>query len=79
MKKLLVLRKKKELEIHSTHLVIKDGKNSQIIGYEQIKEIYLSDEFELPIKELLKLSKYLPLYFIDFNGYIVGKICLEKK
>jgi len=79
MKKLLVLREKKQLQIFSHYLVIKDENSEQIIGYEQIKEIYLSDEFELPVRELIKLASYLPLYFIDHNGYIVGSISLEKR
>ncbi len=46
----------------------------QCIGFGQIKAFYVNKDAEMSISDAYYLSKFFPVYFIDGNRNILGKI-----
>ena len=46
----------------------------QCVGFEQIKAFYVNKEVRMNISDAYYLSRFFPVYFIDGNRNIVGKI-----
>ena len=76
MKKPLVIRDKNvKLIAKEEYLAVVQNSEKRVISYKHLKEIYINLAVKVNINTCYKISKKLPLYFIDSNDYIVAKLC----
>jgi CRISPR/Cas system-associated endonuclease Cas1 len=78
MKKIVVIKEYKKVLIFSNYMELKGQNGDFIIGYEHIKELYILQDINIPIKYLLKIIKKFPIYFINSDGYILARLCEVK-
>ncbi len=68
------------LRDHHAKIIAKDEflyiiKNSQknIVAYKHLKAIFINIALKTNIQTCYKIAKYIPLFIIDSNGYIIAK------
>ncbi|NWF67286.1 MAG: hypothetical protein HXX81_07465 [Campylobacterales bacterium] len=44
-----------------------------LIGFVNIKELYINKEIDLNISDLFRLAKYVKVFLIDGNGNLIGR------
>ena len=79
MKRTLIVKEPKaKIKMYETHVEISTFYETQYVGFEQITSVYLNRQIKLSVGEALRIARRVPLYFIDRNGNILGKICIRK-
>ncbi len=74
-KRALVIRdRERKIAVFDSYISVDD----KIIGMHQIEALYLVYTNPLPISECYKISKQIPLYLIDHNGYIKSTLSKVK-
>jgi 5'(3')-deoxyribonucleotidase len=74
-KKILIL-KQQETQITATskYITIKNIYDDLVISFLHIKAIYLNKSIKVDISTCYEISKKVPLFIIDHNGYILAEL-----
>jgi len=74
-KKVLILREPSSvLTVFDAYIAIKNIYNSSVISFVHIEEIYLSKSIKIDINTCYKITKKVPLFIIDQDGYILAEL-----
>ena len=74
---LIVKDSRTKVELYDSHLQISSFQETQYIGLEQIKSIYINKNITMSLADAVKIASRMPFYFIDGRGKILGKILLR--
>jgi len=73
---LIVKNEAAVMRLYPSHVeVVSPGETKQYIGLLHLSALYLNQKVSVPLQDLLRIAQYIPVYFIDGNRNIVGKIC----
>ena len=71
---LIVSNAKAKITVKESWLEYETFYESQCIGFSRIKAFYVNKEAHMSMSDLFRLSLHVPVYFIDGNRNILGKI-----
>ena len=77
-KRVLILKDKQtKITVHQEYLYIENFERNAIVGFINIKAVYINKSLEIDIGECYKISQKIPLFIIDHNGYILSQLIKE--
>ena len=79
MSKHALIIKESKVQIHykTSHLHIVSPFSEQYIGFDKIYGCYINQNIKIDLDVIMKISKKVPLYFIDKKGTIIAKISFQ--
>ena len=77
-KELIFKNPNTKLKIFSTYIQFYANGVPMILGYRYIKHIYINKTIKIELKDIYRLSTKVPVYIIDYNGYILASIKSER-
>jgi hypothetical protein len=60
-------------------MTIKNIYEDKVIAYKYINQLYINKLISISIADCINLSKIFPVFFINYNGTILGSIKLENE
>lgn len=79
MKKIVIIKdSKSKIQIKSSYLDISSIYENRIIGLKNISQLYINQQIQLIPAQLLRISSFIEIFFIDHNGHILGTIKKEE-
>ncbi len=79
MKKELIFKNPNtKIKILPTYLQFYSNGLPMLLGYKHISHVYINKSIKIYLNDLYKLSKKVPVYIIDHNGYILATIKEEE-
>jgi hypothetical protein len=76
-KSILVKDSKVEVRVEKEYLSLRSSEGDQVIGFRNIKAVYLNKALGLDIGECYKIVERVPLYIIDEHGVILARMVEE--
>ena len=71
---LIVKDPKAKIYYRDTALEVVSLDGSFVIGFEQIKELYLHQDISVDIKTVLQIARHVSVTLIDKRGYFQGEV-----
>ncbi len=73
--KIIILKENTtKLTVFEEYMSIKNIYDDLIISFSHIKMVYLNKSIEVDIATCYEISKKVPLFIIDHNGYIIAEL-----
>lgn len=75
MKRTLIVKEPKAKVFYKeTALEVVTFEEAFVIGFQQIKEVYLHQDIAIDIKTVLQIAKHVKVTLIDKRGYFTGEV-----
>ena len=79
MKKELIFKNPNtKIKVLPTYIQFYSNGLPMLLSYKHIAHIYINKSIKIYLNDLYKLSKKVPVYIIDHNGYILASIKEEE-
>lgn len=79
MKQIVIVKNSNsKINIETEYLEITNIYENRIIGLRNISQLYINQQIPIIPAKLIRISKFIEVFFIDHYGHILGKIKREK-
>ena len=79
MKQIVIIKdSKSKIKINSDHIEVKSIYENRIIGLKNINQLYINQQIQIVPSQLIRISEFIQVFFIDHYGHILGAIKREK-
>jgi len=79
MKRILIIKDSKaKIIVNNDYLVVKSIYEDKIVAFRYISALYINKLADLSISDVINLSKYFDVFFINQHGNILASLKLEE-